>query len=111
MHFFCIQVVDIEEMAWAPKYGLKGVIDASMRVKVTSKTNETSDFIMPLEFKTGKATNGQVFFIKILYKIPYTISVVSIHFYLVIMQAAMEHSAQVMLYTLLMSERCSIFIL
>ncbi|XP_023743662.1 DNA replication ATP-dependent helicase/nuclease JHS1 [Lactuca sativa] len=72
------EVVDIEEMAWAPKYGLKGVIDASMRVKVTSKTNETSDFIMPLEFKTGKATNGQ---------------------------AAMEHSAQVMLYTLLMSER------
>ncbi|GKD21897.1 DNA replication ATP-dependent helicase/nuclease DNA2, partial [Tanacetum coccineum] len=38
----------------------------------------TSDLIMPFEFKTGKATNGQ---------------------------AAMEHSAQVMLYTLLMSER------
>ncbi|KAI3764734.1 hypothetical protein L2E82_14747 [Cichorium intybus] len=72
------EVIDIEEMAWAPKYGMKGVIDASMRVKVTSKTNETTDFIMPLEFKTGKATNGQ---------------------------AAMEHCAQVMLYTLLMSER------
>ncbi|KAJ0668754.1 putative DNA helicase [Helianthus annuus] len=72
------EVIDIEEMAWAPKYGLKGVIDASMHVKVASKANQTTDFIMPLEFKTGKATNGQ---------------------------AAIEHSAQVMLYTLLMSER------
>ncbi|KAL4585843.1 hypothetical protein LXL04_010469 [Taraxacum kok-saghyz] len=73
------EVIDIEEMAWAPKYGMKGVIDASMHVKVTSKKdNKTSDFIMPLEFKTGKATNGH---------------------------AAMEHNAQVMLYTLLMSER------
>ncbi|XP_024988760.1 DNA replication ATP-dependent helicase/nuclease DNA2 [Cynara cardunculus var. scolymus] len=72
------EIIDIEEMAWAPKYGLKGVIDASVHVKVTSKANGTNDFIMPLEFKTGKATNGQ---------------------------AAMEHSAQVMLYTLLMSER------
>ncbi|KAL0464309.1 UNVERIFIED_CONTAM: DNA replication ATP-dependent helicase/nuclease JHS1 [Sesamum latifolium] len=44
------KVIDIEEMAWAPKYGLKGMIDASVRT-------------------------------------------------------AMEHSAQVMLYTLLMSER------
>ncbi|KAK9065396.1 hypothetical protein SSX86_016779 [Deinandra increscens subsp. villosa] len=72
------EVIDIEEMAWAPKYGLKGVIDASMHVKVASKANQTTDFIMPLEFKTGKATTGQ---------------------------AAVEHSAQVMLYTLLMSER------
>ena len=61
-------------MAWAPKYGLKGVIDASMHVKVTSKANGTNDFIMPLEFKTGKATNGQVYSIEILYFISYTIS-------------------------------------
>lgn len=53
-------MIDIEEMAWAPKYGLKGVIDASMHVKVASKSNQTTDFILPLEFKTGKATNGQV---------------------------------------------------
>ncbi|KAG5627158.1 hypothetical protein H5410_012376 [Solanum commersonii] len=46
------EVLDIEEMAWAPKYGLKGMIDASLL-------------------------------------------------------AAMEHNAQVMLYTLLMSERYS----
>ncbi|XWS56828.1 hypothetical protein CRYUN_Cryun09bG0119000 [Craigia yunnanensis] len=28
------EVIDIEEMAWAPKYGLKGMIDVSVRVKV-----------------------------------------------------------------------------
>ncbi|KVI08001.1 Dna2 [Cynara cardunculus var. scolymus] len=76
LRHFCL-IIDIE-VAWAPKYGLKGVIDASVHVKVTSKANGTNDFIMPLEFKTGKATDGK---------------------------AAMEHSAQVMLYTLLMSER------
>lgn len=48
--------MDVEEMAWAPKYGLKGIIDASVRVKV-DKVNEK---IMPLEFKTGKGTSGQV---------------------------------------------------
>nr|XP_043625334.1 DNA replication ATP-dependent helicase/nuclease JHS1 [Erigeron canadensis] len=72
------EVIDIEEMAWAPKYGLKGVIDASLHVKAASNAHQINDFIMPLEFKTGKATNGQ---------------------------AAMEHNAQVKLYTLLMSER------
>ncbi|XP_049368809.1 DNA replication ATP-dependent helicase/nuclease JHS1 [Solanum verrucosum] len=74
------EVLDIEEMAWAPKYGLKGMIDASLQVNVKSNTNVPNEMIMPLEFKTGKATNGQ---------------------------ATMEHNAQVMLYTLLMSERYS----
>lgn len=32
-----------------------------MHVKVASTANETNDFVMPLEFKTGKATNGQVY--------------------------------------------------
>uniref|UniRef100_A0A2N9F1V3 DNA replication ATP-dependent helicase/nuclease n=1 Tax=Fagus sylvatica TaxID=28930 RepID=A0A2N9F1V3_FAGSY len=66
-------VIDIEEMAWAPKYGLKGMIDASVRVNVKSNKNEAQQKIMPLEFKTGKSS--------------------------------MEHSAQVILYTILMSER------
>ncbi|XP_042401079.1 DNA replication ATP-dependent helicase/nuclease JHS1 [Zingiber officinale] len=75
----CIsEVMDIEEMAQAPTYGMKGVIDASVCVKVTSSNDESYETIMPLEFKTGKRNNGQ---------------------------AAMEHSAQVILYTLLMSER------
>ncbi|PHU30986.1 hypothetical protein BC332_03079 [Capsicum chinense] len=74
------EVLDIEEMAWAPKYGLKGMIDASLQVNVESNNNVPNEMIMPLEFKTGKATNGQ---------------------------ATTEHNAQVMLYTLLMSERYS----
>ncbi|CAD6259843.1 unnamed protein product [Miscanthus lutarioriparius] len=72
------EVMDIEEMAWAPRYGLKGVIDASVRSRVESCNGGSYDRIMPLEFKTGKGTSGQT---------------------------AMEHSAQVILYTLLMTER------
>ncbi|GAB2270730.1 hypothetical protein Dimus_005601 [Dionaea muscipula] len=75
----CIaEVVDIEEMVWAPRYGLKGMIDASLHVRIQSDGEEATEKIVPLEFKTGKGTNGQ---------------------------SAMEHSAQVILYTILMSER------
>ncbi|KAG2574315.1 DNA replication ATP-dependent helicase/nuclease JHS1-like isoform X2 [Panicum virgatum] len=73
-----IEVMDIEEMAWAPRYGLKGMIDASVISKVDSCNSGSHNKIMPLEFKTGKGTSGQT---------------------------AMEHSAQVILYTLLMTER------
>lgn len=52
-------MIDIEEMSWAPNYGLKGMIDASVRVTVESGSAGTIDKIMPLEFKSGKA-NGQV---------------------------------------------------
>ncbi|XVE90822.1 hypothetical protein DITRI_Ditri20bG0106900 [Diplodiscus trichospermus] len=76
VHVF--EVIDIEEMAWAPNYGLKGMIDVSIRVKVESSGKEDDEKIMPLEFKTGKMPNGQ---------------------------SSMEHCAQVILYTLLMSER------
>ncbi|XP_062097786.1 DNA replication ATP-dependent helicase/nuclease JHS1 [Humulus lupulus] len=72
------EVLDIEEMTWAPKYGLKGMIDASIRVEVGSNKNGRTENVMPLEFKSGKAPNGQ---------------------------SSTEHSAQVILYTLLMSER------
>ncbi|GLJ43384.1 hypothetical protein SUGI_0901420 [Cryptomeria japonica] len=72
------EVVDIEEMVWSPKYGLKGMIDASLRVKFDSHGSLPEQVIMPLEFKTGRGTTGQ---------------------------AAMEHRAQVILYTLLMSDR------
>ncbi|KAH9622076.1 hypothetical protein KSS87_007326, partial [Heliosperma pusillum] len=50
-------VVDIEEMVWAPKYGLKGMIDASVRVKIFSNGKHIDEKMMPLEFKTGKATS------------------------------------------------------
>ncbi|MED6121097.1 hypothetical protein PIB30_027033 [Stylosanthes scabra] len=72
------EVIDIEEMAWAPKYGLKGMIDASVRVTVQSTKDELEEKIMPVEFKTGKSPASQ---------------------------SSAEHNAQVILYTLLMSER------
>lgn len=46
-------------MAWAPRYGLKGIIDASIRSRV-SCNGSSYDRVMPLEFKTGKGTSGQV---------------------------------------------------
>uniref|UniRef100_J3M0U5 DNA replication ATP-dependent helicase/nuclease n=1 Tax=Oryza brachyantha TaxID=4533 RepID=J3M0U5_ORYBR len=72
-----VEVMDIEEMAWAPRYGLKGIIDASVRTRV-SCNGSSYDRVMPLEFKTGKGTSGLT---------------------------AVEHNAQVILYTLLMTER------
>ncbi|KAK4791943.1 hypothetical protein SAY86_022378 [Trapa natans] len=72
------EVIDIEEMSWAPNYGLKGMIDASIRVYVESEATGITEKIMPLEFKSGKGPNSQ---------------------------SSMEHTAQVILYTLLMSER------
>ncbi|KAM7277423.1 hypothetical protein ACFE04_019289 [Oxalis oulophora] len=72
------EVIDIEEMVWTQKYGLKGMIDASCRVKIETKGNKVVETIMPLEFKTGKAPHEQT---------------------------STEHTAQVILYTLLMSER------
>lgn len=47
-------------MAWAPKYGLKGMIDASVRVKIESNNCDNNEKVMPLEFKSGKVPNGQV---------------------------------------------------
>lgn len=58
-NFIPNQVLDIEEMAWAPNYGLKGMIDASLHVKVQSNTMEHIEKIVPFEFKTGKGTTGQ----------------------------------------------------
>ncbi|XLS57498.1 hypothetical protein HN51_007253 [Arachis hypogaea] len=53
------EVIDIEEMAWAPKYGLKGMIDALVRVTVQLVKDELEEKIMPVEFKTGKSPAGQ----------------------------------------------------
>lgn len=49
-------------MSWAPKYGLKGMVDASVRVIVGSDMNTANEKIMPLEFKSGKAPNGKVLY-------------------------------------------------
>ncbi|KAL0030927.1 hypothetical protein WJX79_001622 [Trebouxia sp. C0005] len=66
------QVADIEENVWAPKYGLKGMIDASLAVGFQPQgdgprqswmqsagqpqqgPNQEGSVMVPLEFKTGK---------------------------------------------------------
>jgi hypothetical protein len=61
----CLEgVVDIEESIWAPKYGIKGVIDATMlarfpgpstRPPVAGGSREGTKFgLVPVEFKSGK---------------------------------------------------------
>ncbi|KAI9596628.1 DNA replication factor Dna2-domain-containing protein [Syncephalis fuscata] len=78
------KVLDIEEGIWSPSYGIKGVIDASLEIVHTtpsgygynrSNGNEETVSIVPLEVKTGRASNY------------------------------LAHQAQTLLYTLLMSDR------
>ena len=60
-------MVDIEENVWAPKYGLKGMVDASLSAAFQQpqlqswlqsanqpQNAKPSDVMVPLEFKTGK---------------------------------------------------------
>jgi hypothetical protein len=46
-------VLDIEEHLWSPTYGLKGMIDASIQLRL-SPTNKV--LTVPFELKTGKAS-------------------------------------------------------
>lgn len=83
------RLLDVEEDIWSPTYGLKGKLDASVET-VIGESSSGGTYLqkhmrpappplrtapMPLEIKTGRATAG------------------------------LEHRAQTMLYTLLMSER------
>lgn len=82
-------LLDIEEDIWSPTYGIKGKLDASVtatvediersdnpfRKAVWPTTKTVTSHKFPFEIKTGRAVAG------------------------------MEHRAQTMLYTLLMSER------
>jgi DNA replication ATP-dependent helicase Dna2 len=61
-----IEVTDIEEWIWSPKFGVKGRVDMTLR---------TPEGIKPLEIKTGKPSY------------------------------AISHTGQVLLYTLLLSEK------
>src|SRR4051794_32115236 len=46
------KTLDVEERIWSPVFGLKGVLDASVEVKVLE--NKTlKKYIMPLEIKTA----------------------------------------------------------
>lgn len=72
----CInKVLDIEEHVWSPTYGLKGNIDATVQVRIDEPDVSSRTLIVPLEVKTGKNTS------------------------------LMNHRAQTMLYTLMMSDR------
>ncbi|GAA6036376.1 hypothetical protein JCM8097_001691 [Rhodosporidiobolus ruineniae] len=67
--------LSIEEDIWSPRYGLKGKIDVSTAATLVDSVGFTRKGTMPFEVKTGRATAG------------------------------MEHRAQTMLYTRLMSDR------
>ena len=60
---------------WSPTYGLKGNIDATVQVRIEEPDVQTKTLIVPLEVKTGKNTS------------------------------LVNHRAQTMLYTLMMSDR------
>jgi DNA replication ATP-dependent helicase Dna2 len=81
-------VLDTEEEIWSPKYGLKGKIDVTVQAHVAEKSSSIKNHcfdpkdssslqIFPLEIKTGRQPSG------------------------------IEHIAQTMLYTLLLSDRYS----
>ncbi|NP_001079231.1 DNA replication ATP-dependent helicase/nuclease DNA2 [Xenopus laevis] len=51
------EFLDIEENIWSPRFGLKGKIDVTARVKIHQKSKAHLK-IMPLELKTGKESNS-----------------------------------------------------
>ncbi|XP_030232476.1 DNA replication ATP-dependent helicase/nuclease DNA2 [Gadus morhua] len=73
------ELADIEENMWSPRFGLKGKIDVTTRVRVQRTGRDgrrrAQERVMPLELKTGKETNS------------------------------IEHRSQVILYTLMVLER------
>ena len=69
------KVLDIEEHIWSPTYGLKGNIDATVQACIEEPNVNRKTLIVPLELKTGKYTS------------------------------LVNHRAQTMLYSLMMSDR------
>jgi DNA replication ATP-dependent helicase Dna2 len=81
------QLHDIEENIWSPQFGLKGKIDATVGVKIHRRPSTDSSFksfqslgdlLVPLELKTGKMMSPL---------------------------GSVEHRAQVILYSLMLSDR------
>lgn len=52
-----VDILDIEENIWSPRFGLKGKIDVTARVKIHCHSGVQSR-IMPLELKSGKESNS-----------------------------------------------------
>uniref|UniRef100_H3D8F0 DNA replication ATP-dependent helicase/nuclease n=1 Tax=Tetraodon nigroviridis TaxID=99883 RepID=H3D8F0_TETNG len=76
------ELVDIEENVWSPRFGLKGKIDVTARVRIHRPRNgqhhgSQEERTIPLELKTGRESNS------------------------------IEHRSQVILYTLMSLERYS----
>ncbi|XP_029284528.1 LOW QUALITY PROTEIN: DNA replication ATP-dependent helicase/nuclease DNA2 [Cottoperca gobio] len=73
------ELADIEENVWSPRFGLKGKIDVTARVQIQKPRSgghrSPEERTIPLELKTGKESNS------------------------------IEHRSQVILYTLMSSER------
>ncbi|KAI4886215.1 hypothetical protein NFI96_005228 [Prochilodus magdalenae] len=66
---------DIEENIWSPRFGLKGKVDVTAGVRIHRRGRKHMEKVVPLELKTGKETNS------------------------------IEHRSQVILYTLMSTER------
>ncbi|XP_071344217.1 DNA replication ATP-dependent helicase/nuclease DNA2 [Trachinotus anak] len=75
------ELADIEENVWSPRFGLKGKIDVTARVRIQRPRNGShrtpEEKTVPLELKTGRESNS------------------------------IEHRSQVILYTLMSMERYS----
>ncbi|XP_073321000.1 DNA replication ATP-dependent helicase/nuclease DNA2 [Pagrus major] len=73
------ELADIEENVWSPRFGLKGKIDVTARIRIQRPRNgshrTSEEKTVPLELKTGKESNS------------------------------IEHRSQVILYTLMSLER------
>ncbi|XP_008495874.2 DNA replication ATP-dependent helicase/nuclease DNA2 [Calypte anna] len=52
-----VDILDVEENIWSPRFGLKGKIDVTARVKIHRQSGVQSR-IMPLELKSGKESNS-----------------------------------------------------
>ena len=52
-HMSVNKLLDVEEKIWSPKYGLKGMIDATVEVTMQDG-NDENRLTVPLELKTGR---------------------------------------------------------
>lgn len=80
--FAITKTLAVEEDIWSPKYGLKGKVDVSVMGRILEEDEQTvrgdgPEAVIPFEIKTGRTVT------------------------------ALEHRAQTMLYTLMMSDRYS----
>lgn len=61
-HVTLTELVDIEENVWSPRFGLKGKIDLTARVRIQRPPNRShkspEEKIVPLELKTGRESNS-----------------------------------------------------